>query len=56
VELYEAWGKPEKAAEWRAKPTERLGSHFCRDLELVHLIKGKLLVLVLRRFMRSEEQ
>jgi hypothetical protein len=27
VELYEAWGKPEKAAEWRAKPTTRaLGS------------------------------
>jgi tetratricopeptide (TPR) repeat protein len=23
VELYEAWGKPEKAAEWRAKPTTR---------------------------------
>ena len=27
VDLYEAWGKPEKAAEWRAKPTPRaLGS------------------------------
>ena len=27
VDLYEAWGKPEKAAEWRAKPTTRaLGS------------------------------
>ena len=27
VDLYEAWGKPEKAAEWRARPTTRaLGS------------------------------
>ena len=27
VELYEAWDKPEKAAEWRAKPTtSALGS------------------------------
>ena len=23
VDLYEAWGKPEKAAEWRAKPAAR---------------------------------
>jgi hypothetical protein len=29
VDLYEAWGKPEKAAEWRAKPTTRaLGRSF----------------------------
>ncbi len=23
VDLYDAWGKPEKAAEWRAKLAER---------------------------------
>jgi len=28
VELYEAWGKPEKAAEWPAKPTARAGQLF----------------------------
>ncbi len=30
VELYEAWNKPVKAAEWRAKLPEKAVNHFGR--------------------------
>jgi hypothetical protein len=34
VQLYEAWGRPEKAAEWRTKRPERDGAKPGREIPM----------------------